>query len=290
MPMRVEPQRTLEYNASDEGSRLSSQRENIIPPIKPAKRKPSARAAFRLEEIPVVAEQMTGTYALRDQLLFRTNTVWGLRAHEQLGMTIGDICYPDGELKDSFIIGSHRLKGGKPKAPEPPKRPDHYSTACYCPKCTLFDGRRQPKAKQPPAPRHLLILPEMKPLLQAWLDAIRQRVGASYGPDIPLWLSRKRGKGGIWRAISRQQYWFIVVSACKKVHLPDFDWHDFGTHSGRKTIVTQIVSDTGDITAAQHYIGHASSSMTDRYNRADPRKQREIGLVSARKQWAKSAA
>ena len=34
-------------------------------------RKPSARAAFRLEEIPIVAEQMTGTYALRDQLLFR---------------------------------------------------------------------------------------------------------------------------------------------------------------------------------------------------------------------------
>ncbi len=81
----------------------------------------------------------------------------------------------------------------------------------------------------------------MKPLLQTWLDAIRTRVGADYGLDIPLWLSRKRGKGGVWRAISRQQYWFIVVEACKKVSLPDFDWHDFGTHNGRKTIVTQIV-------------------------------------------------
>jgi integrase len=130
----------------------------------------------------------------------------------------------------------------------------------------------------------------MKPPLQEWLDSIRQRVGPSYGQDIPLWLSRKRGKGGIYRAISRQQYWLIVVSACKRVSLPDFDWHDFGTHSGRKTIVTMIVSDTGDITAAQHYIGHASSAMTDKYNRADQRKQREIGLVSARKQWAKTAA
>jgi len=205
-------------------------------------------------------------------------------------MTMGDICHPDGTLKDSFIIGSHRLKGGKPKSSEPPKRPDHYSDACHCPKCTLYDGRRLPKPKQPPAPRHLLILPEMKPLLQQWINAIRARVGEAFGADTPLWLSRKHTNGGVFRAISRQQYWTIVVNACKKVHLPDFDWHDFGTHSGRKTIVTQIVEDTGDITAAQHYIGHASSSMTDKYNRADPRKQREIGLVSARKQWAKTAA
>jgi hypothetical protein len=275
MPMQLEPQRTLELQPD--------------PPKHPPKRKPSARAAFRLEEIPKVAEQMTGTYQLRDRLLFRCNTVWGLRAHEQLGMTISDICHPDGELKDSFVIGSHRLKGGKPKPPTPPKRPDHYSDACHCPKCTLYDGRRQPKPKQPPAPRHLLILPEMKPLLREWIGQIRARVGELHN-EIPLWLSRKRGKGGAFRPMSRQQYWYIIVAACKKVCLPDFDWHDFGTHSGRKTIVTQIVEDTGDITAAQHYIGHASSAMTDRYNRADPRKQREIGLVSARKQWAKSAA
>jgi hypothetical protein len=49
---------------------------------------------------------------------------------------------------------------------------------------------------------------------------------------------------------AHQQYWYIIVEACKKVALPDFDSHDFGTHSGRKTIVTQIVEDTGDITAA----------------------------------------
>jgi hypothetical protein len=238
----------------------------------------------------VVAEAMTGAYALRDQLLFRCNTVWGLRASEQLSMTIGDICHSDGAIKDSFVIGSHRLKGGKPKDSTPPKRPDHYSEACHCAKCTLYDGRRQPKKRNPPAERHLLILPEMKPLVQRWLDDIRVRVGASYGADTPLWLSRKRTKAGAWRAISRQQYWLIVVEACKKVKLPDFDWHDFGTHSGRKTIVTQIVEDTGDITAAQHYIGHASSAMTDKYNRADPRKQREIGLKSARRQWAKTAA
>ncbi|MDQ3829764.1 MAG: tyrosine-type recombinase/integrase [Candidatus Tectomicrobia bacterium] len=273
--MNLTPQRTLDLQS---------------PPPKPPKRKPSARAAFRLEEIPVVADAMTGTYALRDRLLFRCNTVWGLRAHEQLSMTVGDICHPDGAIKDSFTIASQRLKGGKPKAPTPPKKPDHYSVTCHCTKCTLYDGRRQPKARNPPTERHLLILPEMKPLLQQWLDAIRQRVGADYGLDIPLWLSRKRGKGGVWRAISRQQYWFIVVEACKKVTLPDFDWHDFGTHSGRKTIVTQIVEETHDITAAQHYIGHASSAMTDKYNRADPRKLRSIGLESARKQWARSAA
>jgi hypothetical protein len=45
---------------------------------KPPKRKLSARAAFRMEEISKVAEAMTGTYAQRDQLLFRCNTVWGL--------------------------------------------------------------------------------------------------------------------------------------------------------------------------------------------------------------------
>jgi integrase len=264
-------------------------------PKKSSKRKPSAKAAFRLEEIPIVAEQMTGTYALRDQLLFRTNMTWGLRAHEQLGMTIGDICHPDGGIKDSFVISSERLKGGKPKSDDPPPKPDHYSESCYCPKCTLYDGRRQPKARQPPAPRHLLILPEMKPLLQQWLDMIKMRVGEAYGPDIPLWLSRKQREDKkthvkYWRAISRQQYWAIVVAACKKVNLPDFDWHDFGTHSGRKTIVTMIVEDTKDITEAQHYIGHASSAMTDKYCCADPRKQREIGLSCARKQWEKSAA
>jgi hypothetical protein len=87
-----------------------------------------------------------------------------------------------------------------------------------------------------------------------------------------------------WEQESEEVYLTMPVT------LPDFDWHDFGTHSGRKTIVTQIVSDTGDITAVQHYIGHASSAMTDKHNRADPRKQREIGLKSARKQWARSAA
>jgi len=49
---------------------------------------------------------MTGTYALRNQLLFRYSTVWGLRAHEQLGMMVGDICHPNGELKDAFVIDS----------------------------------------------------------------------------------------------------------------------------------------------------------------------------------------
>jgi integrase len=103
-------------------------------------------------------------------------------------------------------------------------------------------------------------------------------------------LSRKRGKGGVWRAISRQQYWYLITQACRKVSLPDFDWHEFGTHSCRKTIVTQIVESTGDITAAQHYIGHASSAMTDKYNRSDPRKQREIALKVARRMFADLAA
>lgn len=269
-------------------------KQRILPLETPApkrpKRKPSARAAFRLDEIPVVADAMTGMYALRNRLLFRRNTVWGLRAHERLSMTIFDICHPGGAIKDSFVITSHRLKGRKPKDPTPPKQPDHYSEACHCPKCTLYDGRHQPKKRLPPAERHLLILPEMKPLLQQWLDAILRRVDADYSLDIPLWLSRKRGKGGVWKAISRQQYWHIVVEARKKVRLPDFDRHDFGTHSGPKAIATQIVKDTGDITAAEHYIGHASSAMTDNYNRADPRKQREIGLKSARWRWAQSAA
>ena len=63
--MNLTPQRTLNLDAQ---------------PSKPPKRKPSARAAFRLDEIPIVAEAMTGTYALRDRLLFRCNTVCGLRA------------------------------------------------------------------------------------------------------------------------------------------------------------------------------------------------------------------
>jgi hypothetical protein len=45
----------------------------------------------------------------------------------------------------------------------------------------------------------------MKPLLQQWLGAIKARVG-TLTMEVPLWLSRKRGKGGVWRAISKQQY------------------------------------------------------------------------------------
>jgi hypothetical protein len=56
------------------------------------------------------------------------------------------------------------------------------------------------------------------------------------------------------------------------VSLLDLDWHDFGMHSGRKTIVMQIVEVTGDINAAQHYIRHASSAVTDKYNRVNSRK------------------
>lgn len=234
MPMPLTPQRTIDYG--DPPPNLSP--SDIIPPIKAPKRKPSARAAFRLEEIPVVADAMNGTYALRDRLLFRCNTVWGLRAHEQLGMTVGDICYPNGSLKDSFVIESHRLKGGKPKPAEPPKRPDHYSKRCHCPKCTLYDGRRQPKAKQPPAARHLLILPEMKPLLAEWIGQIHARLGKAFSMDTPLWLSRKmrarKSEAPKPRPISRQMYWHIIVSACKRVSLPDFDWHDFGDTQRQK--------------------------------------------------------
>jgi hypothetical protein len=50
------------------------------------------------------------------------------------------------------------------------------------------------------------------------------------------------------------------------------------------------VETTGNIAAAQKYIGHASSAMTDKYNCADPRKQRAIGLVAARRNWMQSAA
>jgi integrase len=188
------------------------------------------------------------------------------------------------------VIVPTRLKGGKPKPDAPPERPDHYSPACHCPKCTLYDGRRQVRKRTPPAVRYLPILPEMKPLLKTWLNAIKARVGADYGPNTPLWLSRKRGKGGVWQAISRQMYWQLIVDACKRVELPEFNWRNFGMHSGRKTVVTTIVEETGDITAAQHFIGHASSAMTDKYNRADPRKQRAIGLVAARRNWTRSAA
>jgi hypothetical protein len=73
------------------------------------------------------------------------------------------------------------------------------------------------------------------------------------------------------------------------VSLLDLDWHDFETHSGRKTIVMQIVKDSGDNTAAQRF-EYASTAMTDKYNRADPRQQRGIRLISARKQSAKTAA
>jgi hypothetical protein len=55
MAMALEPQHTLNLQATKPST----------------KRKPSARAAFRLDEIPKVAAAMTGTYALRDQLLFR---------------------------------------------------------------------------------------------------------------------------------------------------------------------------------------------------------------------------
>lgn len=71
MPMPLQPQRTHARERPD-----ALEDCPIATPRAP-KRLPSARVAFRLGEIPVVADQMTGTYQHRDRLLFRCNTVWG---------------------------------------------------------------------------------------------------------------------------------------------------------------------------------------------------------------------
>jgi integrase len=190
---------------------------------------------------------------------------------------VGDICHADGSLREVFTVAPQRLKGGKVRAPWHPKPfPADHVQGCLCPKC---GGQKEPK-HTPPIPRTLPITPEMRPYLLAWLKELAARVG-TLTPDIPLWLSRKRTKAGAWKAISRQQHWHIVVSACKTVHLPGFDWHDFGSHSARKTVVT-VMTDQSSILDASRYICHKSLATTQVYYKANPRREREnVGKMVA---------
>jgi hypothetical protein len=112
-------------------------------PPKPPKCKPSARSPWKPEEIPTVLDYLTGRYRVRNQAMLATNLGWGLRVSEDNALTVGDICHPDGSLKEVFIVSPERLKGGKPRPPWQPKpySADHVQ-GCMCQKC---GGQKPPK-------------------------------------------------------------------------------------------------------------------------------------------------
>jgi integrase len=87
----------------------------------PPKRKPSARAPWEDKEIPIILDSLKGRYRVRNQALIACNVVWGLRAHEMLGVRMGDILNiaADGSwtFKEDFMLSGARLKGGKPRSP-----------------------------------------------------------------------------------------------------------------------------------------------------------------------------
>jgi integrase len=263
--MQLEPQHTLPLQA---------------PTPKPPKRKPSARSPWKPEEIPTVLDCLQGRYRVRNQAMLATNLGWGLRVSEDNSLTVGDICQEDGTLKDAFTVKPERLKGGKPrKAWQPKPYPADHAPGCLCNKC---GGQKEPK-HTPPIARTLPITPEMRPYLEAWLKELMARVG-ELTLDLPLWLSRKRTKAGVWKAISRQQHWLIIINACKLAEdrIKGFSYKDFGSHSARKTVVTVLTDSTGNILDASRYIGHKSIGTTQAYYKANPRREREnVGKMVA---------
>jgi integrase len=257
-------------------------------------RKPSARAPWHDHEIPILLDSLQGGYRVRNQALLACNVVWGLRAHEMLDVRMGDILNfaPDGSwtFKEDFTMSGPRLKGGKPRQKPwvKPEKPAGHADDCPCNICNAHEPKRSA-----PEIRQLFILEEMHSYLTPWIQEVERRVG-KLTSDLYLWLSRKRhtdaNKVKHWRAISRQQFWCVVVQAAKIaepiINDPTFSWKDCGTHSCRKTVACSY----DDIEDAQHVLGHKSAATTAKYRLANPREQRRLQQQNGRRFLRRIAA
>jgi integrase len=170
------------------------------------------------EEVDLIQRSFGGVYGGRDRALFLLGVRSGFRISELLSLRIGDVWQHD-RLVDRVTVPRRHMKGKQES-------------------------------------RTVLLHPEAKASLAAWLLILRQLPGAN--PQTFVFRSRK----GPNRAISVVQAWRILQDAYTTNELGG----KLGTHSMRKTFANRIYERSGrDLIKTQQAMGHKHVNSTQHY-------------------------
>jgi integrase len=209
-----------------------------------------------------------------DQALIGPGCFWGYRISELLSLRVDDVMDARGNLRAFIMVPSERLKGGKkPAKHKVYVAPDGHVEGCMCKECRLASGALTPKVRHAPDDRKVP-MGAAAPYVTARLSALakaRKRDGVLahlFGQQIYLFESRKRGKAGQSKPISRQQAWHrlhvLMVGAGINPYL-------HGTHVLRKSSAAAMMKLSRDITVVRDWLGHRDSGTTDKYLKSDER-------------------
>jgi integrase len=166
----------------------------------------------------------------RDQLLYLSGRLTGVRVSELLSLTIGDV-WRDGRTVDQLVLARRRLKGGR--------------------------GPWRRRITSRVIPLH----PQLKAAIQTYI--VVHLDDRARNSSAPLFVSRQvQGNGGGPRAICRSRAYRIIRQAAKR----SIDQSRVGTHSMRKTFALDVYRRTGnDLVLTQKALGHSSILNTVKY-------------------------
>jgi len=170
------------------------------------------------DELTLVCQSFGGTYAARDKALFLLGVKSGFRISELLSLRVGDV-YQQGRLVDRVTVARRHMK-------------------------RKTEGRT------------VLLHPEAKAALAAWLQILQQRATAA--PALYVFRSRK----GRNRPISRTHAWAILQA----IYRSNGFTGALGTHAMRKTFANRVYDRLRhDLVKTQRALGHKNINSTVSY-------------------------
>jgi integrase len=169
-------------------------------------------------EVELVQHSFGGVYAARDKALFLLGVKSGFRISELLSLQVGDV-WQHGRLVDRVTVPRRHMKN-------------------------KTEGRT------------VLLHPEAKTVLAAWLLTLRQRPGCT--AQTFVFRSRKGGN----QPISAVQAWRILHEAVTTNELTG----KVGTHAMRKTFANRVYHQLNrDLVKTQRAMGHKNINSTVAY-------------------------
>lgn len=143
----------------------------------------------------MLREGFDGAFAKRDRALFLLGVCTGFRVSELLSLRMPDL-FQNGRMVQRVTVTRRRMKGRA-------------------------------------ASRTVLLHPAAREAVREWVvECVRE---GWFAPDMPLFVSRRRGPDGRPRAISRPQAWRVVERMFERAGLAG----RLGTHSLRKTFAAE---------------------------------------------------
>jgi integrase len=165
----------------------------------------------------------------RDRALITAQWLTGFRISEILSLHIGEV-WRNGTLVPKIGIRPGHLKGG-------------YGSTRWVP-----------------------VSPELARALETYLAHLRRRYELT--PDLPLFVSRQDGDGGIARPLHRDSARLIVRAAFAKAGIKDDG--RLGSHSLRKAFARAVYDHSGhDLNLTRAALGHGNIAVTQRYLEVD---------------------